>query len=135
MAPNVAGPLHRDGRLRILATSGPLRASALGRFPTLQEAGVPGLMCQAWTMVFAPAGVGEAVVGALAQAWHAALDDPGRRAALEALGMDRPPLVSPAEAERFYASERARLDRHLSRPPPVEQLLPVPAAGREKVGQ
>lgn len=114
MAPNVAMPLERAGRLRILATTGRLRAPALRQVPTVAEAGFPGFECLAWAMVFVPSHTPDAAATALARAWMSSLEEPRVRAAIEASGMQPPASASPDEAERLLDAERARLGRLLA---------------------
>ncbi|HTP95650.1 MAG TPA: tripartite tricarboxylate transporter substrate binding protein [Burkholderiales bacterium] len=48
-------PLHRAGRLRILALTGDKRSSAVPEVPTMAEAGVAGYDFDSWTGMLAPA--------------------------------------------------------------------------------
>jgi len=58
MVPGLATalPYVKDGRLRILATTGAKRASATPEIPSVAEAGVPGYDFDSWTGVLLPAG-------------------------------------------------------------------------------
>jgi tripartite-type tricarboxylate transporter receptor subunit TctC len=47
-------PYHRNGRLRILGTTGTKRTSATLDIPTIAEAGVPGYEADSWTGVLVP---------------------------------------------------------------------------------
>ena len=49
-------PLHRNGRLRMLGTTGTRRTSATGDIPTIAEQGLPGYEADSWTGVLAPKG-------------------------------------------------------------------------------
>ena len=118
MAPSVAIPLERAGRVRILATSGRTRAPRLHQVPTLKESGLPGVECLAWTMVFAPSGTRDETVADLARAWQSSLADPRMRAAIQAAGFEVPASASTSETERLLAAERVRLERVLSEQPP-----------------
>lgn len=52
---NLARGAHLDGRLRMLATTGPARLAALADVPTLAESVAPGFEATGWQGVFAPA--------------------------------------------------------------------------------
>lgn len=55
--PTAALPLVKDGRLRLLASSGTRRSSFLpAEVPTVAESGVPGFSVEVWVGVFAPKG-------------------------------------------------------------------------------
>jgi tripartite-type tricarboxylate transporter receptor subunit TctC len=49
-------PLHRAGKLKILAVAGLERAKVLPDVPTVQEAGVPGFRSVTWFALVAPPG-------------------------------------------------------------------------------
>ena len=49
-------PYHRNGRLRILGTTGTKRTSATSDIPTIAESGLPGYEADSWTGVLAPKG-------------------------------------------------------------------------------
>ena len=49
-------PYHRNGRLRILGTTGTRRTSATTDIPTIAEQGLPGYEADSWTGVLAPKG-------------------------------------------------------------------------------
>ncbi|MGD9942008.1 MAG: tripartite tricarboxylate transporter substrate-binding protein [Burkholderiaceae bacterium] len=53
---------HRNGRLRILATSGARRLTALPSVPTFTELGYPGVSRSIWMGLFAPKGTPRAAV-------------------------------------------------------------------------
>lgn len=60
--PAAALPLVKEGRLRMLATTGAKRLSFLPNVPTLAESGVPGFNVAAWFAFFAPHGTPHEVV-------------------------------------------------------------------------
>jgi len=45
----------KEGKLRVLATTGARRSSVLPELPTIAEAGVPGYAVDNWYAMFAPA--------------------------------------------------------------------------------
>ncbi len=49
-------PFHRNGRLRMLGTTGTKRTSATGDIPTIAEQGLPGYEADSWTGVLLPKG-------------------------------------------------------------------------------
>lgn len=79
-------PVHREGKVRILAVAGAARAPQAPEVPTLAEAGVPGVIASSYVGVLAPAGIPAAVEQALAAALASALADPGLRERFEASG-------------------------------------------------
>lgn len=76
----------REGRLIPLAVSTLQRDPAMPDVPTFAESGVPGFDVPSTQGVLAPADTPDHIVGAWHRAWKAALDDPGVRQRLEALG-------------------------------------------------
>lgn len=58
----------KNGRLKLIATTGAARAAATPDVPTVAEAGLPGFVIQTWTGLFAPAGTPEHVIKRLNQA-------------------------------------------------------------------
>jgi len=55
-------PYHRNGRLRILGTTGGKRANATGDIPTIAEQGMPGYEADSWTGVLLPRGTPPEIV-------------------------------------------------------------------------
>jgi tripartite-type tricarboxylate transporter receptor subunit TctC len=60
--PTAALPLVKDGRLRMLATTGTRRSTFLPDLPTMAELGVSGFSVEVWFGVFAPRGTPQPVV-------------------------------------------------------------------------
>jgi tripartite-type tricarboxylate transporter receptor subunit TctC len=58
-------PHLQSGKLRVLATTGPIRSRFLPAAPTLREAGYRDVVAQSWIGVFAPAGAPDAAIAAL----------------------------------------------------------------------
>jgi tripartite-type tricarboxylate transporter receptor subunit TctC len=78
MTPNIGGPLlafHRAGKIRILAITWTERIKAAPDIPTAIEAGLPGMVAANLNGVFAPAGVPASLVGDVAGATRAAMND------------------------------------------------------------
>jgi tripartite-type tricarboxylate transporter receptor subunit TctC len=63
---------HRNGKVRILATTGSQRSTALKDVPTLREVGID-LVVDGWYGVYAPAGLPEAQLQALSKALELAV--------------------------------------------------------------
>ncbi len=84
------------GTLRLLATAGRKRATALPELPTIAESGLPGFDGTLWMGALAPAGTPPAAIGRVAKALNAALADPDVKAKLAQQGID-PVGLGPAE--------------------------------------
>lgn len=68
--------LYRDGRLRLLATSGATRSPFSPNVPTFAEQGVPSIQISEWIGMFAPAKTPAAVVNRLSASVRGALAQP-----------------------------------------------------------
>jgi tripartite-type tricarboxylate transporter receptor subunit TctC len=102
-------PLHRAGRMRILATSGAHRSPLVPEVPTFREQGFPMLELTGWHGVFAPAKTPSAIVESLSAAFVAALGAPATRERINALGLESAASSSDAFASRIAAdTERWR---------------------------
>lgn len=77
----------RDGKLRILATSGEKRSPFLPDVPTVSEAGVPGYNVSSWNGIFAPQGTPKDVVDTLNAAIKDALAQPDVKEKFAKLGV------------------------------------------------
>jgi tripartite-type tricarboxylate transporter receptor subunit TctC len=55
-------PYHRDGRLRILGTTGTKRTNATPDIPTIAEQDLPGYEADSWTGVLVPKGTPDEIV-------------------------------------------------------------------------
>jgi tripartite-type tricarboxylate transporter receptor subunit TctC len=64
---------HRSGKLRVLAVTAPPRLAGAPEFPTVAEAGFPGLSAQGTLGLLAPAGTPSAIIEQIAQATRTAL--------------------------------------------------------------
>ncbi len=97
-------PLHRDGRIRILAVASDRRQSALADVPTLAESGFPGFHSVTWYALVAPRGTPPAIVDMLNRDVIGILHAPETRRRLEDLSL-MPAGGTPAETARFFAEE------------------------------
>lgn len=77
----------RDGKLRLLATSGEKRSPFLPDVPTASEAGVPGYNVTSWNGIFAPNGTPQQVVDTLNKAIREALAEPDVKEKFGKLGV------------------------------------------------
>lgn len=112
MTPNITGPvleLHRAGKIRILAATSHSRLKGAPDIPTAIESGLPGLVAQLFTALFAPAGTPRAIVERIAQATQKALADEEYQRALVKSGFEISPDTSPERALKFVSDEHARL--------------------------
>ena len=94
----------RDGRLKLLATTGKRRAAALPNVPTLDESGLKGYEASTYIGVAAPAGIAPAVLQRLNEATRKvmAMNDVAEK--FRALGTE-PGASSPEEFRRMIADE------------------------------
>lgn len=99
--------LYKDGRVRILATSGAQRSAFTPDVPTFRELGFPAVTGSSWTGLFAPAGTPPEQVQRIARAAENAARDPEVRKALAALSMELP-NVDQAGFARLVSEERKR---------------------------
>jgi tripartite-type tricarboxylate transporter receptor subunit TctC len=111
MTPNVGGPLlafHRAGKIRILAITWTKRIKAAPDIPTAIEAGLPGMVAANLNGVFAPAGLQKSLVGEIAKATRAAMNDESFVQPMIDSGFE--PLLDsgPDEATQMVREEIAR---------------------------
>jgi len=111
MTPNVGGPLlafHRAGKIRILAITWTERIKAAPDIPTAIEAGLPGMVAANLNGVFAPAGLQKSLVGEIAKATRAAMNDTSFVQPMIDSGFE--PLLDsgPDEATQMVREEIAR---------------------------
>lgn len=106
---SVLEPQIEAGRLRALAVSGATRLPGLPDVPTFVEAGYPGVVFSAWSVLMAPAGTPPDVVDRLAAAFGQAMRDPRIVAYHSRLGMTTMPDMGPAETAAYVTAESARM--------------------------
>src|SRR5262249_2772763 len=104
--PTVMGQV-RAGKLKALATASKQRSDIFPDVPTFGEQGFPGVVCDNWAGVLAPAGTPAPVIGKFNAAMVTALKDRDLRAALRDSGTTPAPS-SPAEFDGFLRDEIAR---------------------------
>ncbi len=106
---SVLNPQIEAGRLRALAISSATRLPGLPDVPTFVEAGYPGVVFSAWSVVMAPAGTPPDIVDRLSDAFGQAMRDPRVAAYHTRLGMTTTPDMGPAETAAYVAAESARM--------------------------
>jgi tripartite-type tricarboxylate transporter receptor subunit TctC len=85
--PAVQGQVN-DGKVRILASSGPKRSQFTPKVPTVDEAGVKGYEVISWNGVGVPKGTPQAVIDTMNKAMREALATPELKAQYEKVGVE-----------------------------------------------
>lgn len=104
--------LHREGVLRVLATSGTSRSIFLPDVPTFKEAGHPDVVAVDWTAVFAHRSMPAAPLAELTRLLKAALNDRPLLATLERLGVEAK-YIDPASVTRRLRSDIETMGAHV----------------------
>jgi len=99
--------LHREGKLRVLATSGPRRSEVLPDVPTLTELGFKEAQVEEWFAFVTKAGVPPGETQAFAAAVREALQMPDVKATLQKSGFN-PVAKGAAELRDEIAAETKR---------------------------
>jgi tripartite-type tricarboxylate transporter receptor subunit TctC len=102
-----AGPLFRDGRVKILALADTRRSPMLPEIPTTAEAGLPGLVSTGWFALAAPPKTPPPLVAEIARAAVETIKMPDVQAKFRAASVE-PVGNSPAEMAAFVAEEARR---------------------------
>jgi tripartite-type tricarboxylate transporter receptor subunit TctC len=102
-----AAESHRGGKVRVLATSGERRSTALPDVPTFKESGYPQIVASGWFAMYAPARTPDATVAAYNRALNKALALPDVRDRFLKLALE-PGGGSPADLARLQDSSTAR---------------------------
>ena len=101
-------PFVKDGKLRLIAQTGPKRSSAMPDLPTVQEQGLSGFEVTGWFGLFAPAKTPPDVVQRLNAEVNRVMALPELREKLALLGTNEVPTLSPAGFANFVSAETAR---------------------------
>ncbi len=88
-------PYIKSGKVRALAVPSPKRSPLLPDVPTMAEAGVPGFDWFTWAAIMVPVGTPKPIVDRLHAETVKAVNDPGVREKLVAIGLE--PVGSPPE--------------------------------------
>jgi tripartite-type tricarboxylate transporter receptor subunit TctC len=99
-------PLHRAGKLKILAVADLQRAKAAPELPTFTEAGVPGFRSITWFGLVAPPGTPAALAQRISRDAVGVLRSPEVAERLQSLSLEAG-ATSPAETAKFFADETA----------------------------
>jgi tripartite-type tricarboxylate transporter receptor subunit TctC len=103
-------PHIRSGRLKPLAISGKVRATALPQVPTFAEAGLPAFDMSGWTGMFAPAGTPREIVDKISGEMGRILATPEIVERLVSQGLE--PLISnPEQFAALLQSDKAKFAR------------------------
>lgn len=90
--------VYSGGRVRILATTGTQRSSALPQIPTFEELGMRGLSQLSWYAFFAPKALPAATAQRFNDALLKALDEPAIRRKIADLSIEMSPTRLPESA-------------------------------------
>jgi tripartite-type tricarboxylate transporter receptor subunit TctC len=104
--PTTAVGLHRDGKVKILATGGTERLRDLPELPTVAEAGLPGYRAVTWYAMVAPPQTPAALADRINRDVVEILGRPDVADRARAIQME-PTTKSRAEAAQFFAEETA----------------------------
>jgi len=99
-------PLHRAGKLKILAVADLERAASAPDLPTFTEAGVPGFRSITWFALVAPPGTPAALAQKINRDTVEILRSPEVTERLKSLSLEAG-AMSPAETAKFFAEETA----------------------------
>jgi tripartite-type tricarboxylate transporter receptor subunit TctC len=97
-------PHVKSGRVRLLALTSEKRSPAFPDTPTMEEAGVPGVVAMAWFGIHAPAGTPRAIVDRVHDEAVKVLQDPMVRERFIADGAE-PVGSTPEQFQKFVANE------------------------------
>jgi tripartite-type tricarboxylate transporter receptor subunit TctC len=98
--------LHRGGKVRIIAVTGPTRDPQVPEVPTLKESGVD-MEATAWFAMYAPAGLPAPALARLEKAVSAAVKKPAMQERLRSLGY----IPVGSTSAELAAAQRADLAR------------------------
>jgi tripartite-type tricarboxylate transporter receptor subunit TctC len=102
--PTTSLPLHRDGKVKIVATGTTERVREFPEIPTLAEAGVPGYRAVTWYAMVAPPGTPAALAERINRDVNEILARPDVAERVRSFQME-PVTKSAAEAAAFFAEE------------------------------
>jgi tripartite-type tricarboxylate transporter receptor subunit TctC len=99
--------LHRSGKMRVLAVTGPTRLTAAPDLPTAAELGFPGLTVTGLIGLLAPAGTRREIIEQIAQATRTAVAEPAYEQLLRDAGMESTLDSNPEKFRRSLAADVA----------------------------
>lgn len=106
---SAALPLHKEGRVRIIAMTEGKRNQVVPEMPTVAES-LPGFEFAVWQGLFGPAGMSPSLVKPIEQAFHHGFSRPEVRSVLESQAV-LVSLSSSEEFKRFVSQEQRRWGR------------------------
>src|SRR5690348_13631533 len=101
-------PLHRAGKLRILAFCHSKRAAIAPDVPTMIEAGVPGYEAYTFSLILGPPGMPQEVIDTLDKASRQVMADPSTIKFLERNASTPTPDTTPERTGQFIKDELAK---------------------------
>ena len=101
-------PLHRAGKLRILAFCHSRRAAIAPEIPTMSEAGVKGYEAYTFNLILGPPGLPQNVIDRLDTASRRAMADPATIQFLEGNAAIPTPDTTPQRTAQFIKDELAK---------------------------
>jgi len=101
-------PLHRAGKLRILAFCHSKRAPIAPEIPTMIEAGVKDYEAYTFSLILGPPGMPQDVIDTLDKASRQAMADPATTKFLEGNAAIPTPDTTPARTAQFIKEELAK---------------------------
>src|SRR5262245_55828022 len=101
-------PLHKAGKLRILAFCHSKRAAIAPEVPTMIEAGVPGYEAYTFSLILGPAGMPQEVIDTLDTASRRAMAHPATTKVLEGTASIPTPDTTPQRTAQFIKDELAK---------------------------
>ena len=101
-------PLHRAGKLRILAYCHSKRAAVAPDIPTMTEAGVKGYEVYTFALILGPAGMPQNVIDTLDKASRQVMADPSASKFLEGNAAIPTPDTTPERTAQFIKDELAK---------------------------
>jgi tripartite-type tricarboxylate transporter receptor subunit TctC len=100
-------PLIAAGRIKALATTGPVRAAALPNVPTVAESGFANYQATTWVGIFAPKGMKPDHIQYLNKQINQVLVEPEVKAKGSAQGLEVAGST-PAQLQQFLSEETAK---------------------------
>ncbi|MDO9023069.1 tripartite tricarboxylate transporter substrate binding protein [Zwartia sp.] len=94
----------KEGRIKLIATTGPERSSTMANIPTVAEGGVPNFGIRTWTALFAPTNTPPEVIDKLNRAMVDIQKDGSIQKKIENQAMDVT-VVSPKELSAMLSAE------------------------------
>lgn len=100
--------LNRTGKVRILAVTSPHRLAAAPDVPTASEAGLPKLVAQGFSGLFAPKGTPKSIIDRICEAARNTMKDSALQQTYIRLGVEPAVDSDPAKTRAFLEEDIAR---------------------------